>query len=198
MGNQPPELPAHPPGPSAKPRKRRRWLRWTFLAILVLLVILHWPTGQIELRVSPETTVVTGPLNPDGTVDYVAAFNAELSQGVTPENNAAVLLLRALGSRMAHSAPLGDQADDFTLDERTLGPLGLKLDELAPRYVKAIPLDIFTDKPLTYVPREDGYLLYSVGRNLRDDGGRSGTKQADDIAARIPADANEPSTRPQP
>ena len=37
------------------------------------------------------------PLNSDGTVNYLAALNNEYSKGVTPENNAAVLLLRAFG-----------------------------------------------------------------------------------------------------
>jgi hypothetical protein len=41
-----------------------------------------------------DTTYVTGPLRPDGTVDYIAAVNAEFSQGVTPQNNAACLLVR--------------------------------------------------------------------------------------------------------
>ena len=47
--------------------------------------------------VSAETTVLTEPLRPDGGVDYLKALNEQAGRGVTPENNAAVLLLRALG-----------------------------------------------------------------------------------------------------
>jgi hypothetical protein len=47
--------------------------------------------------VSRETTFITGPLRKDGSVDYLAALNQRWSQGVTPENNAAVLLIQALG-----------------------------------------------------------------------------------------------------
>ena len=47
--------------------------------------------------VSRETTFITGPLRKDGTVDYLAALNQRYSQGVTPDNNAAVLLFQALG-----------------------------------------------------------------------------------------------------
>jgi hypothetical protein len=94
-----------------------------------------------------------------------------------------------------HVEPLAVALSRYRADQ---GRWPAKLDELAPQYARSIPQDVFTDKPLVYMPREDGYLLYSVGRNLRDDGGRSGTKQNDDIVARVPADANEPSTRPQP
>jgi hypothetical protein len=49
------------------------------------------------VTVSKETTFITGPLRKDGTVDYLAAIDHRYSQGVTPENNAAVLLLQAFG-----------------------------------------------------------------------------------------------------
>jgi hypothetical protein len=52
-----------------------------------------------RITISRETTYLTGPLRPDGYVDYVAALNAELSRGVTPENNAVVPLMRAFGPR---------------------------------------------------------------------------------------------------
>ncbi len=53
----------------------------------------HWP----KVVISKKTTYFTEPLRPDGGVDYVAAFNRRYSQGVTPENNAAVALWRAAG-----------------------------------------------------------------------------------------------------
>jgi hypothetical protein len=68
-----------------------------------------------------------------------------------------------------------------------------QLKELCPSLLKAIPADRFSEKPLIYRPSEKGYLLYSVGRNLRDDGGQCkrtvGGKVvnagADDIAAEV-------------
>ena len=45
------------------------------------------------------------------------------------------------------------------------------LNELVPRYVPAVPSDPFSDRPLVYRQRADGYLLYSVGANGVDDGG---------------------------
>ena len=49
--------------------------------------------------VSKETTYITEPLRKDGSVDYVAALNQRFSQGVTPENNAAVLFWKAVGPK---------------------------------------------------------------------------------------------------
>ncbi len=47
--------------------------------------------------ISEETTYITGPLQKDGSVDYVAALNRRSSQGVTSENNAAVPFWKAVG-----------------------------------------------------------------------------------------------------
>src|SRR5437763_6090316 len=53
------------------------------------------PRGKFT--VSKETTFVTGPLDKDGYIDYVAALNEQLSKGITPENNANVVIFRAFG-----------------------------------------------------------------------------------------------------
>ena len=49
------------------------------------------------ITISKETTRITGPLDEEGYVDYLAALNEQGSRGVTPENNAVVLLWRAMG-----------------------------------------------------------------------------------------------------
>ncbi|MBW2037743.1 MAG: hypothetical protein JRI41_09755 [Deltaproteobacteria bacterium] len=49
------------------------------------------------------------------------------------------------------------------------------LDELiAANYLKKLPMDPFSDKPLVYKKTDDSFMLYSVGRNFKDDGGRLG------------------------
>src|ERR1700724_174995 len=50
-----------------------------------------------KFTISKETTYVTGPVDKDGYIDYAAALNERLRQGVTPENNANVLIWKALG-----------------------------------------------------------------------------------------------------
>ena len=54
---------------------------------------------KVRVTISKETTYITEPLRPDGYPDYLAALNQRLSQGVTPENNAAVLFWRAMGPK---------------------------------------------------------------------------------------------------
>ena len=62
-----------------------------------------------------------------------------------------------------------------------------------PKYVAAIPEDIFSGGELHYKPQADGYLLYSVGPNGKDDGGRNQNDRpappdligCDNIAVRI-------------
>jgi len=56
--------------------------------------------AKVDINVGRATTFILGPLNADGTVNYVAALNAQASKGVTPDNNAAVGLLRAIGPEM--------------------------------------------------------------------------------------------------
>ena len=62
------------------------------------------------------------------------------------------------------------------------------MDALAPKYLKEIPGDIFSGKALIYRITEDGYLLYSVGVNGQDEGGRSfeDVPPGDDLAVRMP------------
>ena len=55
--------------------------------------------GRGHFTISKETTYVTGPVDKDGYIDYAAALNERLSKGVAPENNANVLIWKALGPR---------------------------------------------------------------------------------------------------
>lgn len=57
------------------------------------------PRPSPRVTISKETTFLTEPLTKDGYVDYLAALNGINSKGVTPENNAAVLLYRAFGPK---------------------------------------------------------------------------------------------------
>jgi hypothetical protein len=47
-----------------------------------------------------------------------------------------------------------------------------KLEELVPRFLPAVPLDPFDGRPLRFRPLPKGYVIYSVGRDLGDNGGR--------------------------
>lgn len=64
-----------------------------------------------------------------------------------------------------------------------------RLSELVPRYIPEIPADVFSAKPLLHERRKDGYLLYSVGVNLKDEGGAAFVSQppGDDVVVRVPS-----------
>jgi hypothetical protein len=62
------------------------------------------------------------------------------------------------------------------------------LSALSPKYLDTVPEDLFTGKPLVYRPAAGGFLLYSLGPNGKDDGGRdrTDTPPGDDVAIRLP------------
>lgn len=70
--------------------------------------------------------------------------------------------------------------------DRGAYPLTLKL--LVPDYLAVVPKDPCTEGPLRYLRQADGFLLYSLGSNQRDDDGRSYESQppGDDITLQIP------------
>jgi hypothetical protein len=81
-------------------RRRRFWrvVLGVLVSLALALVYAAWP-GRSTFTVGPETTYVTGPLDAHGYVDYVTALNERLRGTITPEQNANVLIWRALGPR---------------------------------------------------------------------------------------------------
>jgi len=63
--------------------------------------------------------------------------------------------------------------------ERTNQPQSL--GELVPSYLKAAPLDPFSNRPFIYRPEGTGFKLYSVGPDGKDDGGVSIVKSPADV-----------------
>ena len=69
------------------------------------------------------------------------------------------------------------------------------LAALVPKYLSAIPEDLFSGGPLRYKREGPGYVLYSVGPNGKDEGGRSRfdepysaeNQDCDNVAIRVPA-----------
>jgi hypothetical protein len=93
-----------PPKPAAskpdarQPAPLRKFLRF------------GWP------KIARETTYLTEPLAPDGLVDYPAALNRLQSEGVTNDNNAAVLLLRAMRPRSNDKGEYQTACRNFGID----------------------------------------------------------------------------------
>ena len=55
------------------------------------------------------------------------------------------------------------------------------MSELTPSYFSAIPTDPFDGQPLRYRQQGKGYLLYSIGPDLKDDGGMQMTAKGGDL-----------------
>jgi hypothetical protein len=77
---------------------------WTGLVLVGLLVATARPDGadkkpRPRFTISKETTYVTGPIDKDGLINYESALNKRLGKGVTPKDNANVLLWQAMGPR---------------------------------------------------------------------------------------------------
>jgi len=61
-----------------------------------------------------------------------------------------------------------------------------KLSQLAPDYLKKVPDDLFIDEPFGYEKTGKGYLLYSVGENMKYDGPKKDDDdKIDDIVVRV-------------
>lgn len=78
-------------------KKKRLTKLKIFLIVLCLYGIWRiWPTSMPDLQISKATTLYNEPLREDGYVDYLKIMNDINSEGVTPENNAAVPLFKVL------------------------------------------------------------------------------------------------------
>lgn len=97
------------------PTKKRVWRQRVLWAsgisvslVVVWLAINIRPlvrTGSPLVTVSLETTGIVSPLDSNGDVDYLLALNQIASNGVTPENNAMVKIILALGPNVEGPIP---------------------------------------------------------------------------------------------
>ncbi len=114
------------------PARLTRAIFWRIPAILFALVAQENTAQQPEPAAQPKrpytiskaTTYFTGPLKPDGSIDYIAAVNEHFSQGVTPENNAAQIIVPIIDPW--HWGP-NDRR------ERVLAAMGLKSEAMPGR-----------------------------------------------------------------
>ena len=76
----------------------------------------------------------------------------------------------------------------LALYHRDKGTYPDSLASLAPTYLKTVPDDFFSGKPLLYTKTEKGYRFYSVGPNGKDDEGHTTTDdpRGDDIVVEVP------------
>jgi hypothetical protein len=112
--------------------------------------------------------------NRRGIVTALMAPATERVVTTANEADAGRLLARAALALMAYRAKTGAYPD--------------KLDALVPEYLPRVPLDPFSGRPLRLKRDGTGVVIYSVGRDLADDGGRPAEpgKPGGDLVFRLP------------
>lgn len=118
--------------PSVSPRadaplkkRRRRWPRVLGVIGACLLAFLVWNYWPVEstFTIGPDTTVISGPINPDGTINYTQYLIDRFSEGVTPDNNGARQLALAIGPEMFKDSDRAESLRQLGLSEADLtGP----------------------------------------------------------------------------
>jgi hypothetical protein len=79
------------------------------------------------------------------------------------------IIKEANGLAQVRSAQTALAVERFRL---AYGKLPEKLDELVPQFLSAVPTDPFDGQPLRYHLLEKGYVIYSIGSDGEDNGGR--------------------------
>jgi len=93
--------------------------------------------------------------------------------GLLLPNAVAVLFKRATLEAMFETARVGIACKIY---KNMHGDFPEDLSELAPEILEEVPVDPFTGNSLIYSKQDSGIIIYSIGSNLKDDGG-NGTWQ---------------------
>ncbi|MDZ4818880.1 MAG: hypothetical protein SGJ20_07905 [Planctomycetota bacterium] len=95
-----------------------------------------------RVTISKETTLITEPLLPNGYPDYVGALNKTASEGVTTQNNGAIVLLEMLGWKAIQAENKELDQDEFC---RQLGIAKIPKADVVyqswSEFAKTVPLD---------------------------------------------------------
>jgi hypothetical protein len=111
-----------------------------------------------------------------------AAIDEELSHSITPNNwlqkiicpnTARAFQTTAINQSIIHMLITACALEEYRLEH---GTYPVKVAELVPQYLAKVPHDIIDGQPLRYrLEGTDGFVIYSIGWNRKDDGGRAET-----------------------
>jgi hypothetical protein len=132
---------------------------------------LRWSTAMVEIAKMPTETQDERLRALAMPTQQLPALIAGLTRG--PDW---VKLARKFNQAHAElrCATAGLAAERFRLAERRWPD---RLDGLVPRYLAAVPIDPFDGQPLRFRRLEDGLVIYSVGLDRTDDGGKLDRKR---------------------
>ena len=139
--------------------------------------------------------------------DFAHAISERLAESLAMTSSPSLLLGIDVADRVAVQSQLIGVAFALAAFRADHGKYPEKLTELAPKYFAAVPKDFLgNDADLRYRQEGSAYLLYSVGPNGKDDGGKTredrykpGAPEAadwDDLVVRMPQE--EPKSKTQP
>jgi hypothetical protein len=99
-------------------------------------------------------------------------------------------LARALGEETKNVARLRTARTALAVERYRLkhGQLPEGLEALVPEILESVPLDPYDAKPLRYRRLERGYVVYSIGSNMVDDGGIEKVVAPGRLRSRVPDD----------
>lgn len=178
-------LPLDAPAIVAQLRQREAATRNTMCNAWKVRCISYWRSIRSALRSHPT----------DMLASY-RALKAVVDTEAAHENEPTYELIAVL-------APVAHQAESKVMEDEARRRICSVLIDLADYHRRhgvfpngladlgaSLPLDPYTDKPLLYRREGRGFVLYSVGRNFKDDGGREqGARKEDrnlDIVVRYP------------
>jgi hypothetical protein len=106
---------------------------------------------------------------------------ADLPQELSYSSLLLPALTRAGAAQARHEAVLDLAQFGIALEQYKPreGSYPLTLDPIAEHFGGTLPVDPFTGQAYIYRPSFDSFLLYSLGENLRDDGGRHDWREGD-------------------
>ena len=148
---------------------------------------------EVELK-ALKTTVI----QPDNLLKLLMAMNPDKEVGKTVGKAIGDVMVTLLIPAVRKVGNAGDRIAQVYQNQQVAfamaayrlenGRYPAKLDELAPKYLPAVPGDLFSGKALIYRPEGRGYLFYSFGVNGKDDGGRWSDDEppGDDLRVRMP------------
>ena len=82
-------------------------------------------------------------------------------------------------------------AISLELYRRAQGTLPTALDQLVPEFLPRVPTDPFDGQPFRYVARGREFVVYSVGSDRTDDGGKADEQNRPDVVFRVEAPREE-------
>jgi membrane protease YdiL (CAAX protease family) len=145
-----------------------------------------------DFRKLKATAETTASLEKSMRGDRRKALSERLGQVILIMFSPSIALEGSVEDRAAMTFELTKLAFALAAYRADLGSYPMKLADLASKYVREVPKDLFSDTELHYRQEGGGYLLYSVGVNGKDDGGRSYDDRKhgedwDDVVVRMPA-----------